>query len=62
MQGSGVEVVESCDYIRCVDIIVCGPAVVSAVVTLPLDKVFKTMPTNTAIEDLLNLEFLIILD
>jgi len=35
---------------------------VSAVITLPLDEVFKTMPMNTAIEDLLNLKFLITLD
>jgi hypothetical protein len=45
-----------------VDIIVCGPAVVSAVIALPLDEVFEMMPTNMAIEDFLNLEFLIALD
>ena len=54
--------VEGCDDIWCMDIIVCSPAVVSAVITLPLDEVFEMMPTNMAIEDLLNLKFLITLN
>jgi len=62
VQGSGVEAVEGCDNIWCMDIIVCGPAVVSAVITLPVDEVFETTPMNTAIEDLFNLEFLVTLD
>jgi len=62
VRGSGVEVVEGCNDIWCMDIIVCSPAVVSTVITLPLDKVFEMTPTNTAIEDLLNLKFLITLN
>ena len=39
----------------------CGPAVMSTVVTLPLDKILEMMPVNVAIEHLLNLESLIFL-
>jgi len=62
VQGSGVEAVEGCDPIWCMDIIVCSPAVVSTVITLPLDEVFEMMPMNTAIEDLFNLKFLVTLN
>jgi hypothetical protein len=61
-RGSRVEVVEICDYIQCMDIIVRGPAIVSAVVVLPLDEILETVPADAAIEDLLHLEFLITLN
>ena len=60
--GSGVEVVEIRDYIQRVDIIVRGPAIVSAVIALPLDKILEMAPADAAIEDLLHLKFLITLN
>jgi hypothetical protein len=56
--GSGVEAVEICDYIQRMDFIVCGPAIVSAVVALPLDEILEVAPADAAIEDLLHLELL----
>jgi hypothetical protein len=60
--GSRVEVVEIHNYIWRMDIIVRGPAIVSTVVALPLDKILETAPVDAAIEDLLHLEFLITLN
>jgi hypothetical protein len=60
--GSRVEVVEIHDYIRRMDIIVHGPAIVSTVVALPLDEILETAPVDAAIEDLLHLKFLITLN
>jgi hypothetical protein len=39
------------------NIIVHGPAVVSVIITFPLDKIFKTAPMDAAIEDLIDLKF-----
>ena len=50
--------VEIRDYIRHVDIIVHGPAIVSAVVALQLDEILETTPVDVAIEDLLHLKLL----
>jgi len=60
--GSGVQVIEHCDHIWCMDIIVCSPAVVPTVITLPLDEILEAMPANVAIEDPLNLKFLVTLN
>jgi len=56
--GSGVEAVEIRHYIWRMDIIVRGPAIVSTVVALPLDKILEVAPADVAIEDLLHLELL----
>jgi hypothetical protein len=60
--GSRVEAVEIRDYIQHMDIIVRSLAIVSAVVALPLDEILKMAPADVAIEDLLNLKFLITLN
>ena len=54
--------VEIHDYIRHMNIIVHSPAIVSAVVALPLDEILEMAPADAAIEDLLHLKFLITLN
>ena len=60
--GSRAEVVECCDHIWNMDIIVHGPAVVSTVITFPLDEILKVVPVDAAIEDPFNLKFLVTLN
>jgi hypothetical protein len=57
-RGSGVEAVEIRDYIWRMDFIVRVPAIVFAVIALPLDKILEVAPADAAIEDLLHLELL----
>jgi len=52
-----VVLVEGCKLVLCMNIIVHGPAVVSVIITFPLDKIFKTAPMDAAIEDLIDLKF-----
>jgi hypothetical protein len=46
--------VEGSECSRGVDVIVALPAVVTVIITLPLDQIFESTVSNTAVEDLVN--------
>ena len=52
--------VEFSDLVIGMDSIMGRPAVVSDVVALPLDEVFKSSPAEAAVENLFNLVFFVI--
>ena len=57
--SSRIEAVESHNLVLGLNIIVCSPAVVSIIITFPLDKILNEAPTDAAVKDPVNLKLLI---
>ena len=57
-RGSWVMLVESGDWVRCMDIVVDFPTIVADAITFPFDKVFNLAIVHSTIQDRFDLELL----